>query len=234
MTYVDTNDSRLRAAYARLIATRHADESAALLSPEALLALAESSGDDADRVALLDQVLAHPVMRDEFYLLREVVAARPSEHSSTTAAESSHDVLPLRPRRRSWVIPAVAAAAVLMTATLVVRRPVSPIDDPLRGGTASDVTLISPAADAAIAAGHRFVWHPVPTATQYELLVTDRDAQVIARMVVTDTVAVLDGAEINGAVINGAVPASGQWTVTARTRDGRELPSDPRRFTAAR
>ncbi len=224
MTDANTNDAGLQAAYARLLATRRADASVELLSPEDLLTLAESSGDDPERVALLDRVLAHPVMRDEFYLLRDVVRARPAEQTTATRAASSGDVVPLRPRRRPWMIPAVAAAALLVTTSLVLRRPSSPIDDPLRGANASGVTLISPAPDAAIAAGHRFVWHPVPTAAEYELLVTDRDAQVVARTVVSDTVAVLDG----------VVPASGQWTVTARTRDGRDLRSDPRAFTAAR
>ncbi len=224
MTHVDLNDARLRTAYAQLLATRGDDDSAELLSPEALLTLAESSGDDADRVALLDRVLAHPVMRDEFYLLREVVKARPAEPLAATVAEASDDVIPMRQRRRSWVIPAMAAAAVLVTTTLVLKPTASPIDDPLRGDSASAVTLISPAPDAAISLGHRFVWHSVPAAAEYELLVTDRDARVVTRTVVADTVAVLDG----------VVPTSGQWTVTARMRDGRELPSDPRPFTAAR
>src|SRR3954464_4734706 len=69
-----SNDERLRLAYGASLAER-ARKGVAHPQPEALLALAERSGGDAERLEVLDHVMACDACRRDFDLIRASVVA---------------------------------------------------------------------------------------------------------------------------------------------------------------
>lgn len=204
-----TDEERLREAYRRASAARpHVP-----ISPEQLDALAAGRlrGDAA--LALLDRVMADPVARREFELLRAVhEAGRPPAS------------------RVSFRWMGLAAAAALLIAVPLL-RPGRGADAPagdapvVRGGAAA-VALLAPDSAAMVDAPVEFRWRPVAGALRYRLEVIEADGSVAFERELPDTVL---------ALAPDALPAGMalQWRVEAVTPEGvrRSLTS---RFTLRR
>jgi len=213
MTMHDPNDATLRAAYAKLLDAREMSADSECLPLEQLHDLADGTITGQARLDMLDRVLADPVMRDEYYLLRAVVEK--SQRDGVTGKN-------VRGRSARWI--AAAASLLLLSGLGIwVQRGTDPRREPFRG-TAVAVMLVRPAADAPLRDGTKFEWRALARAENYELLVMDTDGKPVVRLETTDTFAsVPDG-----------LPAQGQWIVTARLPDGTTERSAARPFASAR
>ncbi len=203
------NDERLKALYARALAERAARGTECQVPLEAMLAVLERRGSEAERQETLRQVLAHPACREEFELLRAVVRA--AEASSSR-----------------WRVPAWgwAAGIALLLGTVWFWRGRGPDVDVLRGDSVQ-VTPLAPLGGEA-PASPRLVWRPVTGAFSYEVVVVDTAGLPRFTGSTTDTtVSLPDSVGLDpGAVY--------RWWVRARRSDGTELRSPTISFTVRR
>jgi hypothetical protein len=175
------------------------------VSPEALLALVEGRGSEAERLRTLDHVMQSEDARRELELLRSAVVAA-------------------RPRRRS-VSPAWLAAAslvVIVVGSAVVWRAVRP-ENTFRGD-AESVMLAAPNDAPTVSGPLVFAWRRVPGAVSYEIELVEASGSLVQMATVTDTswtpppsVHLTNGVEY-------------RWWVRATLRDGRILEAAPRRL----
>lgn len=202
------NDDRLRALYAGAMARRPDTSDAEPVSLEAMVAILERRGSEAERLRTLQQILFDPRRRAEFELLRAVMIAG-------------------RPVRSRWYNRAAwrAAAGIVVVAGVgllyALQRETT---EPLRGGSAAVVTL-HPVDGAELTATPVFVWHRVPRAVDYRLEVLDSSGAVVFATRVVDTVASAVPAE-------SLVPGRRYlWSVTAYTEDVRTYRSTTSSFS---
>jgi hypothetical protein len=199
------SDERLRELYATALAGRPA-AAGAHPSPEAIAALARREGPEDSRLATLDHVMACAECRRELDLLRTV------ERAGREAGA---------PARRSWFVPAALAASVLLAVGIGRQVLRSPADDTTRGGDSGAIVLVQPGADVPAGRPVVFAWHPVPTASRYQLELLDAGGGVAASATTADTTAALDAAR--------SLPRGEyRWWVRATTSDARSLRSDLR------
>ena len=196
------DDTRLRAAYARVMAERDQRGAADDVPLDDILALVERAGPEAARLRTLDRVMASDRARREFELLR-------------AAAESA-------PRARAMPRFAAALAASLLVATvggtwLATRdRP-----DVMRGADALE--LVAPDESPAPSDTLRFVWRAVPGAVRYDLEILDAAGAVAHSARAADTAYAVAAASLpRGADL--------QWMVRAERGDGTEVLSPARRL----
>lgn len=203
---MQSNDERLRLAYTAALEARA--RTGPHPEPEALLAVAERSGSEADRLAVLDHVMSCGTCRHELDLVR----------ASLTAAGM--------PRQRTWFrspsvgLMAIAAMLLLaagvrlfMTSTDVESGPV------LRGAAAVSTYPARwlPAGDAGLA------WRPVTDAANYRVEVIDDAGAAVVDSTMRDTTFV-----VSEALLRDRRGLS--WSVTATLGDGSTLPSQPVRL----
>jgi hypothetical protein len=219
------DDDELRAAYRAWQLSRAAsDERPAdgALSPDALAALVEGSGDDEARIAALDAALASPASAAELSLL---LAARAA--ADAAVANDAPVVLNLErtshapsgandraaPRTAHWwrrVLP-VAAALTLVVSSSVIWWQGRDAGVTRSGSTLPAVPLI----------GERdgvLVWQAVPEATSYRVEVLDTDGTSRFSATVPDTVAALP--------LGADAARWSSWWVRAYT-GGREIAASP-------
>jgi hypothetical protein len=146
------SDDDLRAEYGRVLERRVPGSRAGCPSPEAIRALVEREGAEADRLATLDHVMACGECQKDFEMFRA-----PRE----TAARLERRSLP------SWLAAAAMLALVIGAAWIWKARQVSGGTEITRGGVRS-VELVGPAA-VAPGASPVFVWRAVATAQRYQL-----------------------------------------------------------------
>jgi hypothetical protein len=203
------NDDSWRAAYAQLLADRGAGR-AGCASPEALLAVAERAGPEAERLATLRHVGGCRRCRAELDLLRVAVDV---------------GVRMARPRRA--VKPALAAAAVLVVAAGALgiwQRAQPPIADTPRGTTpAGAVRLIGPNENVAVAPPLTLVWASVAGASRYEIEVLTTDGVLAYGVATSDTVAPVPDDRLTAGV-------EYRWWVRAVMPDGSQPRSPTRRL----
>jgi hypothetical protein len=198
------NDARLRDAYARILRSREAAGTPAPVSLEAMLAVIERRGSDADRVRTLDAIMQSAEMRSEFEVLRAAAAA---------AAR------PAVPR----LVYAMAATLVLAAGAGVWLASTTRAPDELRGpGAEPAIALVSPGATIAADAPARFVWRAVPGASAYRLELLDADGTVVYSTRTADSSAVLPP---NVTLRRGA---EYRWWVKAETPGGEIVTGVPR------
>jgi hypothetical protein len=185
MAHEHLTDEGLRELYERALAERAASERATperagCPSPAAILALVRREGGEERRLETLDHVMACPVCRREFELLRAI--ERAGERSWTT---------------RGWrrVAPIALAASVLLAVGVGVWQRVGRRDGlDVERGTPDTVMLLAPRADAIAGAPVSFVWHAVPGARRYELEVLDAGGTPVYGLTTGDTVVTLPDA----------------------------------------
>ena len=142
-------------------------------SLEEMQRLVEDDLPSSEREALLDRALADPTSARELALLYAVAAARPAE--------------PAHKRFRvagAWGL-AVAAALLLVVMPLV--RRTAPPADTLYRGQGSNITLVAPQKDGALAPHERITWRAMRDAERYtvELIASNGDA--VAMLTTKDT-----------------------------------------------
>ena len=181
---------------ARLVVTEQC------VSPEAMLALLQREGSEAERMATMEHVMSCPACHREYQWLAAV------DQAAVKAGAGD------APRRTWWRgAPLVLAASLIAVvgAGLLVRAPWR-ADEPVRGET-GDVTLAAPAAGATVAEAPTFVWHPLPEASAYVLEIQRADGSVARSDTTADTTLALPGAALP--------PAEYRWWVREVT-DGSE------------
>jgi hypothetical protein len=193
------SDERLREIYAGAMASRGAKtgRSAACPLPEAVLALVRREGSEDARLATLDHVMSCADCRAEFDLLRSIELA---------GAEAGADA---RSGRRSWLVPAVLAASVLLA--VVIGRlalPTAPESEVVRSGSDGGVTLVAPPPESPAGSPMLFAWHPIPGTTRYRLEVLTSDGEVALEAETADSAITLQGAA-------GLAPGDYKWWVGA-------------------
>lgn len=201
------SEARLRAAYRGLI-REPGDARDACPSAEALDALVLRQGPEAERVGVLDHVMACAACRRELDLLRALQQAAPKERTLA------------RPL-------ALAATVVLAIAAGLTWNATRPATDPLRGN-AAPVQLVAPADELAVSGlvPVEFVWRPVTDAVSYTVEVVDGEDRVAIRQEARDTMLLLSRDQLGGDV-------AFRWRVRAHLPGGGEVSSPWRRLTAA-
>lgn len=195
-------DDRLRQAYQARAATRPTDSPP---SPEDLARLVAGTGSEAERLALLDRVLADPATAREFALLRSIAAAERAEQPS---------------RVRRWTAPLAVAAtlAVVVSGTLWLTS--RSTREAIRAPDESGVpTLATPDDSAARPAGDiTFAWHSLPGATRYRIELLTEAGTVVATRQSADT----------ATTVRVRPGGPYRWVVAALLPDGAERLSRPR------
>ena len=188
-------------------AARRGADRADCVAPEALLAVVEQRGPEAERLATINHAAACADCAEELELLRASRVVRDRARISPAGL-------------------ALAASLVLAAGlgyyTLARSRVSAATDDsdPTRGA-AGDVQLVSPGATTPTL--DTLVWRSVTSATSYAVELRRDDGSLVTRATSADTVLVLpDSARI-------APGNTVYWTVSARLADGTELRSAARR-----
>jgi hypothetical protein len=205
---MQSNDEQLRLAYRASLEARALGSQRSHPEPEALVAAAERSGSEADRLEVLDHVMSCSACSRELDLIRASLAAAAI------------------PRQRTWYrSPSVGLMAIAATLLLVagVKLFFASGDietgSRLRGGAAVSTYPVRwlPAGAAGLA------WHPVTDASSYRLEVIDEAGAAVVDSTMRDTAFVLfDSAARNRRGLT--------WTVTATLGDGSTVSSLPIRL----
>jgi hypothetical protein len=209
-------DERLRQAYARHLASLPPGGRERCVPPEALLALAQREGTEAERVATLDHAMVCDACRRDLELFRSVARA-----GAATAGTR---------RVPRWFSPQLAAAAAVLLvvggslAVLVLRRTG---ETALRGGT-RDIVLVSPEGSVPAGEAVTLVWRGAGGGVRYEVELLSATGDSIYATATTDTALTLPGSV--------ALAAGGEyvWSVRAVLPDGRQAGAVPRRFRVSR
>ncbi len=191
-------DARLQELYREALAARGARPGAACPEPQALQALVEREGTEAERLATLDHALSCRSCSRELELLRALRAGAPSVR---------------RPRVASpWLV--AASAIVAVAAATIALRSISAPTSVMRGPSAGGVVLVSPPPHASV-----LRWHAVPRAVSYLVEVMDAQGAVLAADTTADTSFALP------AGLRARPEPNEQWWVRARLSDGAEVRS---------
>jgi hypothetical protein len=199
-------DERLQRIYAEVLARRASTDRVACPAPEALLALVERAGAEAERLHTLDHVMSCGACRSEFELLRAVAGAGADRTRSTW---------------RSWRRWAALAAAITVIAGVgLVTRWVERQNETevMRGTDAPGVALLTPADGASLPADRRLAWRAVPGAARYTVEILDADDRAVYATGTPDTVIALPDSIRFGT-------GDYRWWVRARRGDGSEVAS---------
>lgn len=193
------NDRDLADAYQRGLST---GDPGGCPDPEALRAVIEGRTNEAERLELVNHVMACESCRHEFDLLDAL-------HQAGSSPKPARAV----PR---WSIP-LAAAAVGLLIGVTLWSPWSEPQTPVFRGDGSEVQLVT--LDVGFSPGMvRLVWRPVPNAVQYELRISARDGSLVTTSQSADTTATFEGDWT-------AEPGEYQWRVAARRTDGTSVSS---------
>lgn len=202
------NDDRLRALHAELLQARAGAGREACVTPEAIEALVERTGDEPDRLATLDHVMSCPHCSREFELLRSVDRAGPQS---------------IRGARGRRPLAIAASIAVLITATVFWQT--SGDDTPAFRGDAESITLVAPLGAVDAAASLQLVWNRVPDAVRYDVEVLDTAGSPIWSLLTADTTAFVE--EDAGLAVGQIY----RWWVRATLADSRSVRSAMAEFS---
>jgi hypothetical protein len=202
-----TSDQQLQDAYRDLLRQRPRDR-AACPAPEAVVALIEQRGSDADRLATLDHVMSCAGCKADFDLMRTVAGRKAGPG-----------------RRGRWPLAAAAVVALSVSGSLVFMelRARSAGQDIERGG-ADEVELVSPRGNTATRPV-TFTWRKATGPARYSLEVFNPAGDAVYGVDVTDTSVVLP------ATVLLQVGTTYHWWVLIRTADGSEVRTAPVSFT---
>lgn len=205
---------RLQALYQRALASGDAAHGAHV-APEALLALVERQGDEAQRLAAMDHVMRCGTCREGFELLRALQAAQSGEPER------------LPQRRRRWTSLAMAASLLLAVgvATVQWRNGRTASTGETMRGTASLPVAVTPVGSVSADSARTYVWRAVPAAIRYDLELLAADGGLLHSAATADTSYTLP---LTVALATGR---EYQWLVTAELPEGGRSVSPGGRFT---
>ena len=203
-------DRELRRIYAALQRERQATGGAPRVSLDSMLAAVEGHGSEDERIATIDDALAHPESARELELFRAVAANR---------RRASRGV-PWRAMPLFIAAAAALAIVVVPTARDVFRNESAAI---LRD-VSPEAVLIDPPEESAPEASRVFRWRGVPGARAYALEILTASGTAVFTTRTTDTTVTLP---------QDVVLAPGvehRWWVTSELSDGTQRPSAFRRL----
>jgi hypothetical protein len=204
-----SSDEQLRLAYGASLTERTRGKTDLHPTPEALLALAERSGNEAVRLEVLDHVMACETCRRDFDLVRASVVAA-------------------TPRRRTWFrspsIGLMAIAATLLVVAGVRLYKASGDSDAapvLRGGAGVATYPVRwlPNVGAGLA------WQPTVGAASYRLEVIDEAGVAVVDSTMRDTTYL-----VTDSILRSRRGLT--WSVTATLAGGSTVTSSPNRLAA--
>jgi hypothetical protein len=181
--------------------------------PDRLRGLLEGEGPEADRLRLLDHVMACPSCTEDFALIRAVAGDAPAGVSR---------------RRTDRRFLTLAASVVIVAGVGAGAWALSQGDGPVtyRDEGASPITLLAPVAGGE-GSTRRFVWHAVEDAVEYRFEIFDASGAALFAETTRDTVLLLP----EETALDTSVPLN--WWVRARLRDGSEVSSNAEPFGGA-
>jgi hypothetical protein len=175
---------------------------------EAIAALVEREGKEADRLALLDHIMACSACRGDFELLR-----------------SAHLAAPAASQRRFRLLALAASIALLvgLGAMGLWSRLRIPQPD-IRRASGGEVELVAPSSGAVLNLPLQLAWHPVRETTVYTVELLTDGGRLLRSWETTDTTVSVP--------VSAPEPQAGRyaWWVRARLRDGTERRSPVVRF----
>jgi hypothetical protein len=224
------DESQWRAAYTAMQARRAASAPEPTITLDAIAALARSGADTPARVELLHRVVADPVARDEYRILRDVATApearrrRPAWLAIAAALVVAAGVSTWRstppPGATSPVVPTPTQPATSGPAPEAAPPTALPAPDPLRGDEVGPVPVAPVPAEVA-ASGVRFVWRAVAGTREYALEIVTEDGDRVLSRRTADTTLVWDGPL-------PSLPGPWRWWVEAHQAGGVVLRSPMR------
>ncbi len=196
------NDDELRAIYAEGMRARPVTDASP--DPELLRRVARGEASEAERLRVLDAVMQSEELRREYDTVRALAAGGRRRLPGPTA----------------WV----GLAATLLIAVYAGARWWNDraTTEPYRG-SASEVALVKPAADARVSLPVTLTWHAVGEAHQYDVEVLDAGGQPVHRGSGPDTTATIAAPAL--------VAGDYHWSVVARRADGTVVRSGISRFS---
>ncbi len=206
-------EEELRQLYRRGLQDRALDARARCVSPEAIQALVERTGSEAERLRTLDHVMACPACVAEFELLRSVTSA---------AAQ-----------RRGWfglpgrALAAAASVALLLAGGLVWHQYRRTENEVMRGEM-EQLTLLWPAGPVLARGPVTLVWRPAVGARRYAVTLFDATGRVVLARRTTDTTFTLPS------TLPHSPGGEYRWSARAELADGTQLGSPILRFTVRR
>jgi hypothetical protein len=210
-------DQRLRDLYSRGIEARGLSDQCP--PAEALLALVQREGAEAQRLETLDHAMACAGCRSELALLHAIEKAgrTPGEQKETTRVRLKQPALP------RYIALALAASLVLAIGLGPARWLwQGETAGPTRGG-APELTLLAPVPGAIAEMPVTFVWRPSPGARDYTVEVLTLAGTLSFTGKTSDTMLVASS-------VDALVPGEYQWWVRARSANDVELRSQMRYF----
>ena len=210
-------DQRLRDLYSLAIESRRRNDQCP--PPEALLALVQREGAEAERLETLDHVMACAGCRSELDLLHAIEKAGRTlgEQKGTTPARLKHLALP------RYLGLALAASLVLAIGLGPARWLWRGESAQLTRGPGAALTLLAPIPGAIAEIPVTFVWRPVPQSREYTVEVLTRAGSLSFSTTTSDTVLIASS-------VAALVPGQYQWWVRARTANDVELRSQIQYF----
>ena len=205
---MQSNDERLRLAYAAAVDARDGGKQRSHPEPEALLAVVERTGSEAVRLEVLDHVMACSACQRELDLVRASAAAAGL------------------PRQRTWFrspsVGLMALAATLLIAAGV-RLYLASGTDIETGPTLRGASAVSAYPARWNSRGATLAWRPATDAASYRLEVIDEAGTAVVDSTMRDTSFVLSDALAR-------TRRGLSWTVTATLGDGSTVSSLPIRL----
>ena len=206
---MSSNDERLRAAYAVSLEKRGSGARGAHPEPETLLALVERSGNEVERLELLDHVMACDSCRRELDIVRaSVTAAGPPRQAATWF------------RSPSFGLMALAATLLVVAGVRLYVGSNDPDAGPrMRGGSgvATHPVRWLPNVGAGLA------WSPTTGAERYRVEVVDESGAAVVDSTMRDTTLMVAESLVRNR--RGIT-----WSVTATLGDGSTVTSLPARL----
>lgn len=201
------NDDLLKSIYQEWVQAQKANDRRDCPAPEALAALVDRKGPEAERLARMNHVMSCAPCRREFEQLRALGRASGASHWTGRPAALA------------------ASIALLAVAGAVAWRLVagSPGAEPLRGS--GPISLIAPAPGTTLPREGRLTWNALAGATRYRVTLTGADGQAILDRTTADTTLALSLEEPAGTRVI--------WQVTALGESGTLARSTPQVFTIA-
>lgn len=203
-------DRELRRIYAALQRERQAAGDAPRVSLDSMLAAVEGHGSEDERIATIDEALAHPESARELELFRAVAVNR---------RRASRGV--------AWrAIPLfIAAAAALAIVAVPAARDVFREDSSaILRDVSPEAVLLAPPEEPDLDASRVFRWRGVPGARAYALEILTASGTAVFTTRTTDTTVTLPQD------VSLAPGVEHRWWVTSELSDGTQRPSAFRRL----
>lgn len=215
------NDDELWSAYAALRRERAQRPADAQPTAEAIRQALDGELSEQERERVLEQAIASGASAQLALFQAAHVASSGALPDTTLGASITNGST--RSARRWWPLSAAAALVLAVGVPMATREP---NDDTIRfrsGAASATPPLLTPASDAVLSVGQRFVWGAVPGSTGYTLELLDANGRTVTQLVTKDTTVVL-----GPSVTEADRTRVAGWWVTVVSVDGRRTRSELR------